>query len=350
MKTAIFLGGGASAAAMAPVQSELFKEYFQLVKFRPEVVNSDMYQEVMAYFAAIFNIDVAGGNLDELSFPTFEEALGILDLAVRRREALRDFDLENISRNSNRIGFLRQYLVLLMAAVLDYKSCDPEGLHRKLVAGLERQGTLEETCFITTNYDLLLDDAVTSYPQYGVDYGIEFVENVGSVEALKKVKLYKIHGSLNWLYCPACNIIRLTADEKGVIRLLEDMKKADCEICRSVMLPVIVPPTFFKDMSNVFLSMVWNKAEQALKEVERIIFCGYSFSDADMHIKYLIKRIQTNRSNPGAVSFYVVNNHPGKHEHAMINEKKRFIRFLGRTVTYTDLSFEEFVADPSCLY
>jgi len=353
VKTAIFLGGGASAAAMAPVQADLFREYFSLVRQRPEIINSEMYREVTAYFAAFFGIDVINSKLDDLLFPTFEEALGILDLAVRRREAFKKFDLENVSKNSNRIGFLRQYLVLLMAAVLDCKSGDRRRLHRKLVEGLGQKGLLAETSFITTNYDLLLDDAIVSEAACKIDYGIEFFNKKplnNEVKNVLWVKLYKIHGSLNWLYCPACNVIRLTAKEKGVVRLLEDIKNSDCEQCKSVMLPVIVPPTFFKDMSNAFLSMVWYKAEQALMEVDKIIFCGYSFSDADIHIKYLIKRIQTNRLNPAALSIYVVNNYPTKSEHSRNSEKRRYKRFLGRVVNYTDLSFEEFAANPTCLY
>jgi len=352
VKTAIFLGGGASAAAMAPVQADLFREYFRLVRDSDSVINSEMYREVTAYFATLFDIDITKNDVENLLFPTFEEALGILDLAVRRREALKDFDLENISKNSNRIGFLRQYLVLLMAAVLDYKSSDPRDLHCSMIQGLERAGLLMDTTFITTNYDTLIDDALARVPFYQIDYGIDFINlnpNYASSSA-GSVKLYKIHGSLNWLYCPTCNTISLTTKEKGIIRLLEDMKNSDCKRCQSVMLPVIVPPTFFKDMSNVFLSLVWNKAEQALLEVNRIIFCGYSFSDADMHIKYLMKRIQTNRVEPSSLHIYVINNHHGKNEHARISEKRRYTRFLGRLVEYTDLAFEDFVNDPASYF
>ena len=48
-------------------------------------------------------------------------------------------------------------------------------------------------------------------------------------------------------------------------------------------------------MSNVFLSTVWNKSERALRESDILVFCGYSFPEADMHIKYLLKRVQTSR-------------------------------------------------------
>ena len=92
----------------------------------------------------------------------------------------------------------------------------------------------------------------------------------------------------------------------------------------------MVPPTYFKNMSNVFLATIWNRAEQALRRAEHVIFCGYSFPDADIHIKYLLKRAQTNRA-PGAGEAYytVVNCHPGKDPRAALEEKRRFRRFLG---------------------
>lgn len=347
MKTAIFLGGGASAAEGAPLQTELIRDYFQMLRQDETGKNSVMYREIAAYFREIFAIDICQDDLEDIHFPTFEEALGILDLAVRRREALKKFDLENISRNSNRIGFMRQYLVLLLAAVLDHSRYRQGELHSRMVKNLTDFGLLPETLFITTNYDTLLDSALEEIPGLHLDYGLEFANrSKAPADGALAVKLFKIHGSLNWLHCPACNTISLTGGNQEVIGLLTDRRRSDCEDCGSIILPVIVPPTFFKDMSNIFLNLVWNKAEQHLRQVERIIFCGYSFPDSDLHIKYLIKRVQTNRPDPGSLHFIVVNNHPGKNSFQAEKEMRRYRRFLGSTVHYTELSFEDFALSP----
>ena len=42
----------------------------------------------------MFDIDVDNGNLDSAVFPTFEEALGILDLADLKNEAFKDFSYQ----------------------------------------------------------------------------------------------------------------------------------------------------------------------------------------------------------------------------------------------------------------
>src|SRR5207302_4420497 len=125
-----------------------------------------------------------------------------------------------------------------------------------------------------------------------------------------------------------------------------------CEFCQTGMLPVIVTPTFYKDMSRIFLSNIWNKTENALREVDHMIFCGYSLPDADMHIKYLLKRMQTNRvSKSDQVRLTLVNHHSAKTEAQAKTEEQRYFRYFGKkSVTDTRKSFEAFASDPKAFY
>ena len=348
--TAIFLGGGASAAEGAPLQNDLFKEYFKSLRENESSHNYEMQRELASFFAFIFNIDVDNSSLENVQFPTFEECLGIIDLAERRKESLKGFELENMASNSDRLRFIRLYLIMLMAKIIDDKLKESKGYHKSLVEKLKEINYLKNTIFISTNYDILIDNALTYIhlpnQETQLDYGVDFTNfrkpNDWTRPGLNAIKLYKLHGSLNWLYCPTCNELTLTPLEKGVVRkLMYDFSEASCENCESVIVPIIVPPTFFKDMNNVYLSIIWNKAELALREVEHIIFCGYSFPDADMHIKYLLKRIQTNRNNP--IKITVCNNHSCKKEIIAQEEELRFKRFLGVNVNYTNYSFQDFV-------
>jgi len=298
----------------------------------------------------MFRLDVDNSaHLNNAPFPTFEEALGILDLAERRKESLKEFDLENMSANSNRIRFIRQYLVMLMASVLR-DTLEAAGTnHLKLVHKLCNANLLQETTFINTNYDILIDNALTQLyfesPKIYLDYGVDFtnpedpsIEGGWMRPQDPAARLYKVHGSLNWLFCPTCNGLELTVNEKGIMRLITDLQNCRCRACESVITPIIVPPTYFKDVSNLYLSQIWHKAEQALREAEHVIFCGYSLPDAGIHLKYLIKRAQTNR--PDELKFTALNK---KHD---LNEANRFRRFLGESVNYTNHSFEDFASNP----
>lgn len=350
MKTAIFLGAGASAAEGAPIQSNLFKDYFRLLKRRGNIYIHEHERELATFFQLMFDIDVDNDNLDNIVFPTYEEALGVLDLADLRNESFKDFANINFASNSGRIKFLRLYLVYLMADIINESLLTSNNLHRRLIRNLQNTNNLKNTIFLTTNYDILTDNALLSInPQRRIDYGVEFVNyNTEFDETNRnKAKLYKLHGSLNWLYCPTCNSLRITPNEKGVSKLMTDPTQSFCQACDTIYSPIIVPPTFYKDLSKVFLNQVWYKAERELLNVDHIIFCGYSFPDADIHIKYLIKRIQKNRQNPHNLKITVINNHTGKNNEIKLDEKNRYQRFLGNTVNYTDFSFEDFVDNPT---
>jgi len=63
-----------------------------------------------------------------------------------------------------------------------------------------------------------------------------------------------------------------------------------------------------------------------------------------MHIKYLLKRAQTNRS--GQLKVTVINHFPGKDTEVSNQEKHRYERFLGDQVKYTGTSFQDFATNP----
>src|SRR5450759_97556 len=311
-----------------------------------------MDRELATFFQEMFQIDVDNTDISRITFPTFEEVLGLTDLAIMRKEGFRHFDIENRAENSGRLRFLAQYLAFLVAKVLDARLEGQATFHRKLVGALRRAGELRNVVFVSTNYDILIDNALADEYRHemDLDYGVDF-RNFDRPDDWRRprrgrsVSLFKPHASLNWLFCPTCNELALTPKEKGVVtRLITDFAHAACPHCGSIYSPLIVPPTFYKDLNNVFLSSIWNRTDVALRKVNHVVFCGYSFPDADIHIKYLLKRAQTNRDGP--LRFTVVNNFKGKKPYDRQQEEYRYKRFLGSAVRYTGTSFEEFAADP----
>src|SRR6266446_5659535 len=172
--TAIFLGAGASKAEGAPLQGELFKDYFSAPSFRKS--HSKMDKELTAFFSEMFHLDVKRGDISGINFPTFEEVLGLTDLAILRKEAFRHFDIENRAPNSGRLRYIAQYLVFLVAKVLDSSLQGRPTIHQKLVRRLYAANLLSETLFLSTNYDILIDNALTEMYVHDVDldYGVEF--------------------------------------------------------------------------------------------------------------------------------------------------------------------------------
>ncbi len=201
-RTAILLGAGASKAEGAPLQGELFKEYFSSPTFKNSYEEKD--RELATFFFLMFGLDVDNGRIEDMEFPTFEEVLGLTDLASLRNESFRHFSIENRASNSGRIRFISQYLVFLVAKLLDAKLQGGHDLHGKLVRSLFNEGALHETTFVSTNYDILIDNALTELYEEDVDldYGVEFrnfdhANDWRRPRQSKRVGLYKPHGSLN---------------------------------------------------------------------------------------------------------------------------------------------------------
>lgn len=353
MKICIFLGAGASAAENLPIQHELFTDYFKYSL--PKDPNSKMNIMLRNFFMDMFRIDVMNDDIDKTQFPTFEEVLGILDMAEQRRESFRNYGTETYNNKNGSINVLRQYLILLTANAINNASVNSQKYHELLIRNLIKAHLLLDTTFISVNYDIHIDNIISKlYDTYKIpvmlDYGIDFTNFYYKESKWKKpsgnvIKLYKIHGSLNWLYCPICSSITLTPYEGGVMRILNNIDEAKCLNCKSLTIPIIVPPTYFKNMSNVYLSNVWNKTEKALRESDLLIFCGYSFPDADIHIKYLLKKIQTSR-NISPLKIMVFNNHENKDISSHKKEESRYKRFLGENVIFTSCSFQDFAKEP----
>lgn len=343
IKDVILLGAGASKSDGAPLQNELFKEF---LKYYQDVLKGKLWtlphkQEklIINFFEDFWGINIDDYHGHEINFPTFEECLGILDLAYLRRESLKGYTQEKINRTRNA-------LIFLIAKILDERLKTGTTIyHKQLVDRLKEEGRMKETAFINLNYDIIFDNVLTElYPEFRLDYGIEFVnfDRPHDWERPDKnpILLLKMHGSLNWLYCPTCTHIELTPLEKGAVKAFYEIKK--CQSCKTPMKPVIIPPTFYKEISNPFIQQIFLKTDKTLRNVERLFICGYSFPDADTHIKYLLKRAE--RYQGKTPEIFVINNLGSKTLKERKMENLRFTRFFKNKekIHCTKLSFEEF--------
>jgi hypothetical protein len=291
----------------------------------------------------------------------FEEVLGLIDLAAIRGEALRGIPLSAIEGGGLSLSAVRRSLVLLMADAIRRKVPHEPVQHARLVRNLRAGDRLNQTSFITTNYDTLIDSAIEGEalppgsrgPGSIVEYGFGGLEKRVRLPGreMRSFPLYKVHGSLNWLHCPVCTDLVVTHGADIVGLLLDDPPRARCTHCDGLREPVIVPPTLYKSLSNVYLAVVWNRAASALRDCVELVFCGYSLPDADMHVKYLVKSAQLNRGvATDPIRITLVNNFPTKPESDSQQELERYVRLFGPdAVSDSHLSFEAFAGDPGTI-
>jgi hypothetical protein len=178
MRTLIFLGAGASAADGAPTQEAVFREYLRSLKEReyPSWGGTQWAPEkaLPSFLRDIFGIDVSRSELDSIKFPTFEEALGILELARLKRESFgqMSYQLGNRPTNWPTLEQMIFILIEVLAHAIAEKSSNSCGrVHSKLCANLAAQGLLESVTFVTTNYDTILEIGLAAAIATDLDYG-----------------------------------------------------------------------------------------------------------------------------------------------------------------------------------
>lgn len=352
----IILGAGASKSEGAPLQKELFEVFFKdqsgfeaIKKSHPKIWNlmKEQPKIIKDFFSDFWGIDIDNYQNQTNYFPTFEECLGMLDLANLQGQSFKGYDQEKI--NKIRIGLI--FLISFCLHIQNLREIN----HKELIDRLKSTNSLKETAFISLNYDIIIDNILTDlYPEFHIDYGIDLInfrrhDDWLPPEPEKSILLLKLHGSLNWLYCPTCNHIELFPRENCAIKLFfdesvtKDILKVKCKHCRTIMKSVIIPMTYYKEMSNPFIQQIFLKADEILRQADKIFICGYSFPDADIHIKYLLKRAE--RFKGKTPEIYVINNHKDKIPKQKEEEKQRFERFFKDKdkIHYTDKSFEDFV-------
>lgn len=148
---------------------------------------------------------------------------------------------------------------------------------------------------ITPNYDLVLERAADNRPKCcAIDYGESVDDKSSSRERGPKLRLIKLHGSLNW-----------QPHEKGdkcawkLWKPIEEVGKWDTEsddpelVDKFNRIPLI-PPTWENDgingnsLSAAPFAALRRDAIHHLKTAERIVIIGYSMPKTDLNIRYLM--------------------------------------------------------------
>jgi len=177
----IFLGAGASHSEGASKQAKLFSDFFVThANINSEEINK-IKKNIKNFFNTFFGFDFRLNNQIDKKFPTFEEALGILELAIQKNE---DF------RNSENISKIRDDLISLIALTIKEKLNVYSNYHGRLLERLKRENNLLKTSFISLNYDIIIDNRLTElYPDYHLDYGIDFI-NYEEADQAKRDSTY----------------------------------------------------------------------------------------------------------------------------------------------------------------
>lgn len=309
----IVLGAGASVADGAPLQSNLLP----LIVTDPggQIGRTERGAQLQTFLIENFAWDAAANV-----FPSLEGVFGFLDYFVQRSESLsRIYTLD-------RLVEIRRTLVNAIHFLLGSGGDSPGGAYADLwrqVARVNRNVSL-----VSLNYDTLLEDAFGGiYQRYGmIDYCIHLMnyDQPWGIEAFDwwvnprepqeifnddddpvPIKVLKPHGSLNWKYCGSCNQVLLTPwdnsldlERGGFVRkfypegagVQRDDEGYTCPLDGTAFEPLILPPSHIKQLAHPVINQIFGEILRELHAARRVIFIGYSFPEADVHFRAIMKK------------------------------------------------------------
>lgn len=202
-----------------------------------------------------------------------------------------------------------------IARTTNWLSCRSQSGVAALIRSLWLQDPDRDFVFITFNQDLVIENALEEAVQtrryadmswdlltcYPVDFeeGYQYSTNEATFRARggPSFTILKMHGSLNWFYTA-----RSAADAKNSIRT--SGKKLLCLGNRQILsglrmrrdrrsvhlVPLVVPPILEKGTQfRQALGPVWTQAREAIQQADVLLVFGYSFPDADVAARGLLR-------------------------------------------------------------
>jgi hypothetical protein len=245
MAVVYVLGAGASKAILppAPLMSELLPHALKVLK--SDISKTKRTKRIMDFIEDFY-------RLGPCQLPLLEDILSQLDLAIKEGRPLsNEYDLPYLRQ-------LREDLVYAFSVLLRENlgikpqtgNMSDEG--QRCMDLMEKfLGTLDASndCIISLNYDLIVDNAISKRNGRHVNYGFsvryddkEDDEKPGMPRQLGELPLYKLHGSLNWLYCPVCQQLDVANNYRGVRYIFEACDNEvfnKCKDCTTKYEPVI---------------------------------------------------------------------------------------------------------------
>lgn len=304
-KTVFILGAGASYSHSNkefPLINDIFKtakEYGLLSNIDNLDEFNEKYRVVREYINKKFGKDIFdfGQKMD------IEEILTILEIDI---EKINSIDLQTIRELIISIIFWTFYRLTLKSY---YYNRDSD--YYQFVNQLKENDTI-----ISYNWDVLLDNVLgredliekikvrelyeqdiknitkKQYLKMLIDLSayrdyLNFRINAPYEQYHSEGYYLKLHGSIDWLYCPN--------EDCGLYAKVFPIKNVHgeywCSECSSRMKHLIIPPVLNKNYSRFpFIKKIWNIALEEIRSAEELVIWGYQLPHSDFYNRWLFRQ------------------------------------------------------------
>lgn len=300
-KVAFILGAGFSKCADLPVQAE-FSPLLTSSKF-----DSSFDREITANIKKF--LKSAFGWKEKREIPSLEDVFTFIDLSLVNSHYL------GCHYSPAMLDSLRKMLIYRIFQILDnqFSICQE-------ILDLLAHYQQDDCSFIVMNWDIVLEKHLlelnsSTYINYitpSYDWHNQRSGNPGH-----GIKVCKMHGSSNWVYCENCKALFYQLDKKLSLHKKVGLVKQDfrlfneafadahfgdttskgggdnsCQQCHNILSSHIATFSYRKSFRTAAYSAIWHEAENLLTNADKWIFVGYSLPEADFELKHLIKSAQ----------------------------------------------------------
>lgn len=308
MKTVLFTGAGASKAIGYPLTGALLPLIRKGLNkgdlfdgFNSEKVDRKAAKDLQTYLSRLLPGYLAAK--DE-ALPLITDVFSLVEHALISEEALPIGGTEDLRR-------FRDLLKRAVASVLldvHLEPWNPDDVDDQLQqATLERLvewavARMPDLGIVTTNYDIALerklyDKGCFDSFEEELDLGFEWrdveKDRVRRRPRKPRLRLFKLHGSLDVLRCPVCEHAYFNPYGTIVHQPFRETIDGDntCVCNDDIRLELnIVAPSFVRDIRDANLRGTWRNALEWMRRSDRWVFVGYSLPSEDLAIRSLLIR------------------------------------------------------------
>lgn len=299
------LGAGASYPDGVPLQ----KHILPMILSNNEIKNSEVGGPVIEFIEDNFAYKDQEG-----AYPYLEAVFGFLDYFIQNNESL------SSKYSYTYIRVIKESLIKLIHHIVNSQTDKESKVYQTFLEMVNRRTS--NYSIISLNYDTMLEQAFQNLKgKFGyLDYCIHLMNYEKSAvlgqfdywidprspvaidenENPVPIKLMKLHGSLNWKYCTCCNQTLLTTWDREIDLTIgkftgytyPDKQKYEyvCPQDGTDFETLIMMPSYVKPLHHPVISQLLSEAAREIRATKKIVFIGYSLSDADLHIRALFKK------------------------------------------------------------
>jgi NAD-dependent SIR2 family protein deacetylase len=324
----VFVMGAGASIDVLPGGADLLRKMLQ----------QDPHTDIRRFITDVFKADI---KEEGVPFPSFNQVLNVIDIALEREEGFSaEYSLDILrSMKKEMIDELRKYMI-------DNANEDSENSYTQLAENLkEYYDNNGRISFITLNYDLYLDIALTKV--FGVDsleYCLPFqslnnsgIDDEQTNGKRNKIHVIKLHGSLDWMICPTC----FTAYKVSKAHLHMSLNRRTCNEDHTVLKEFLFPPTKERIEVHSHWTTLQGEADHLLRKADKVVFIGFSLSDDDAHFRFKLKKHLHRPENP--VYIQVVGRE--KKEYDIASNAWNYWQYFG-PVDYRPIGFKSFSNNP----